>query len=132
MIPVFGSPLNPRPPRPVKIKKGPPRGANPFFFTNLGARAAPRLVVVAVAGGPGRLGFPALLLLLPQDGLAGELNLVALLADALDHDLLPLLEFVAHVADAVLGDLGDVQQASVPGKISTKAPKSTMRETVPR
>src|SRR5205085_4410201 len=46
-----------------------------------------------------------------QQRLAREFDLVALFADALDHDLLPLFEFVAHVADAMIGDLGDVQEA---------------------
>ena len=44
-----------------------------------------------------------------QQSLARELDLVALFADALDHDLLPLFEFVAHILDAVLGHLADVQ-----------------------
>ena len=77
------------------------------------------------AGSVGVLGFVA------EDGLAGKLDFVAFLADALDHDLLAFFQLVTHVADAPVGDFRDVQQAISAGKISTKAPKSTMRLTVP-
>jgi len=51
--------------------------------------------------------------------------------DRLDHDL------VAHVADLldpldpVVGQLGDVHQAVLAGRISTKAPKLMIRTTLP-
>src|SRR5205085_3702769 len=97
--------------RRVKIKKGrPPRG-EPFFLSGVRPEARRRLVVVALAGGLGPLGVARLLLLLAEYGLSGELDLVALLADALNEYLLPLLEFVAHVADAVLGYLTDVEES---------------------
>ncbi len=57
------------------------------------------------AGSIGVLGFVA------QDGFAGKLDLVAFLADALDHDLLAFFQLVAHVLDATVGDFRDVQQA---------------------
>src|SRR6185503_2351921 len=50
------------------------------------------------------LGFVA------EDGLAGKLNFVAFLADALDHDLLAFFQLVTHVADAPVGDFRDVQE----------------------
>src|SRR5262245_3238926 len=42
---------------------------------------------------------------------AAEANLVAFDADALDQNLLALFQFVAHVADAVVGDLRNVEQS---------------------
>src|SRR5438045_9584582 len=45
-----------------------------------------------------------------QDRLPGKLNLVAFLADALDHNLLAFLQFIADVANAAVGDVGNVQQ----------------------
>src|SRR5687767_9958316 len=56
------------------------------------------------------LGFVA------EDGLAGKLDLVAFLADALDHDLLAFFQFVTHVADAPVGNFRDVQQAISAGE----------------
>ncbi len=46
-----------------------------------------------------------------QNSLTGKLDLVAFLADAFDDDLLAFLQLVADVADAAVGDLGDMQQA---------------------
>ena len=46
-----------------------------------------------------------------QHGAAREFDFVAFFADTLDHYLLTFLEFVAHVADAAVGNLGNVQQA---------------------
>ena len=49
--------------------------------------------------------------LLAQHSLAGELDAVALDGEHLDEDLIALAEFVLDFLDAMLGDLGDVQQA---------------------
>src|SRR4030095_11129848 len=50
-------------------------------------------------------------LFLSKYRLAGKLDLVAFLADALDHDLLSFLELVANVFDTPVGYLGDVQKS---------------------
>jgi len=43
--------------------------------------------------------------LVAQDGLSGELNLVALLANAFHHDLLPFFQFIAHILDPAVSNL---------------------------
>ena len=69
-----------------------------------------------------------LAVLITEYGFARELDLVALTTDALHQNLLSLLQLVAHVFHAAVGDFGDVKQPVSAGN----APKSTMRETVPR
>src|SRR5581483_6387130 len=49
--------------------------------------------------------------LLAKHCLAGELDAVAFNGEDLDEDLIALAEFVLDILDAVLGDLGDVEQA---------------------
>src|ERR1700691_2401517 len=56
-------------------------------------------------------GLRQLLALLPQHGLAAELDFVAFERQDLDQNLVAFLQLVAHFAHAVLGDLADVQQA---------------------
>src|SRR2546427_6888787 len=62
-------------------------------------------VSVVTAGGFGLEVFVA------QHGLAGQFDLVAVLADAFDHDLLAFLQLVAYVSDATVRDLRNVKQA---------------------
>src|SRR5262249_14986699 len=45
-----------------------------------------------------------------QDSLTRKLNLVSIFADALDHNLLPFTQFIAHVANASIGNFGNVEQ----------------------
>jgi len=62
-------------------------------------------------------GFAALLFaLFAQQGLAGEADLVALDGEDLHENLVSELELVADVADALLGDLADVQQPICAGE----------------
>src|SRR5947209_1856132 len=70
----------------------------------LGKRLRSNLVAIAGAGG---FGLP---LLVTQDCFAREFDFVAVLADALNEDLLPFFQFVTHVFDAAIGNLGNVQQ----------------------
>src|ERR1700687_3815433 len=51
-----------------------------------------------------------LLALLAQNGFAAQLDLVAFERQDLDHYLIAFLQLVAHVLDAVLRNLADVQQ----------------------
>src|SRR6202158_701316 len=51
-----------------------------------------------------------LLALLAQDSFAAQLDFVAFERQNLDHDLIAFLQLVAHVLDAVLRNLADVQQ----------------------
>src|SRR5712692_4318531 len=46
-----------------------------------------------------------------NQGFAGEADFVALDGENLDEDLVAELEFIANVADAMLGDFADVQEA---------------------
>ena len=55
------------------------------------------------------MGTSASLDLLAQDGLSGELDLVALFADALDHDLLAFFQLVADILDPAVGYLNECQ-----------------------
>src|SRR3989442_9781552 len=56
-------------------------------------------------------GNVGLAVFIAQHGLAGQFDLVAVLADAFDHDLLAFLQLVADVADSTVGDLRNMQQA---------------------
>jgi hypothetical protein len=78
---------------------------------------ASNLVAIAGAGG---FGLP---LLVAQHSLPRELDFVAVLADALDEDLLPFFQFVTHVLDTAIGNLGNVQQTVCSGKDFNKRPK---------
>src|ERR1039457_6278116 len=60
------------------------------------------------------LSLRQLLALLLEHRPAAELDLVAFERQHLYQDLVALLEFIAHFADAVLGDLADVQQTVGP------------------
>src|SRR5207245_8816995 len=51
-----------------------------------------------------------------QHRLPGQLDLVAILADAFDHDLLAFTQLVTNVADAAVRNLGDLQQPVGPRK----------------
>src|SRR5215475_9351466 len=55
-------------------------------------------------------------LLFFEKRLTAEADLVAFDADAFDQDLLALFQLVAHVADAVIGDFRNVQQAFSAGE----------------
>jgi len=79
-----------------------------------------------------RLGEPHLLALLAEKSLARQLDAVAFNAENLDQDLITFAKLVLDVLHAMLGDLAHVEQAVVPGKISTKAPNSARRTTLPR
>src|SRR5713101_10217923 len=75
-------------------------------------------VVVAVAdvgrcGGGGPAAGGALLLFagFANEGFAREADLVALDGENFDEDLVAELQLIANVADAVLGDFADVQEA---------------------
>src|SRR6266487_4932709 len=67
-------------------------------------RSENNLITIAGAGG---FGLP---LLVAQHCLPRKLDLVAVLADALDEDLLSFFQFVTHVLDTAIGNFGDVQQ----------------------
>ena len=73
-----------------------------------------------------------LLALLPEHRAPAEFDFIAFERQNLDQDLVAFLELVADVLDPVLGDLANVQETVGAGKISTKAPKSTRRTTLPR
>src|SRR5215212_9206266 len=55
-------------------------------------------------------------LLLSKDRFPRELDLIALLADALHHDLLAFLQLITHVANAAVRDLRDVEQTIKAGQ----------------
>ena len=62
-----------------------------------------------------------------QNRLPRKFDLVAFFADALDHDLLPFFQLVAHIADAVVGDFRDVQQSIGAGKdFDERAPTAVL------
>jgi hypothetical protein len=52
----------------------------------------------------------SLLALVAQYGFPGKLDFVSLFADTFDENLLAFLQFVAHVANAAVGDFGNVKQ----------------------
>src|SRR6266704_1125487 len=56
-------------------------------------------------------GFLLLFAGFADERLAGEANLVALDGENLDEDLVAELQLIANVADAMLGDFADVQEA---------------------
>src|SRR5690349_7907337 len=69
-------------------------------------------LAVAVAEVILRLLFAALGALVLEHGLARQANLTRRVnVDDLDQQLLTFVQLVAHVADAVVGNLGNVQQA---------------------
>jgi len=61
-------------------------------------------------------GFLLLFAGFADQGFAGEANLVALDGENLDEDLVAELEFIANVANAMLGDFADVQEAVSAGE----------------
>ena len=87
------------------------------------------LAALVWVAGAGRL---RLTLFVTKHGFAREFNLVALLANTLNKDLLTLLELIADVFNATVSNFRDMQEAVRTRKISTKAPKSTILDTVPR
>jgi hypothetical protein len=94
------------------------------FYKSLFVAMASAIAVTATATGRS--------LFLSKDRFPRKLDLVSFFADALDHDLLSFLELVTNVFDAAIEISEMWQQPSRPGMISTNAPKSTIRETVPR
>src|SRR2546428_9512406 len=82
--------------------------------------------VPAVAGGLrlSAAGFAALFIpLLAEQRLAGEANLIALDRKHLHQHLIAQLEFIADVADTLLGNLADVKQPIRAGKELDKGPE---------
>lgn len=49
-------------------------------------------------------GFSALMVFILEHGFTGQLNLVAVFADAFDHYLLAFTQLIADVADASISD----------------------------
>src|SRR6266550_2675971 len=72
----------------------------------MGGRKPPTRVSQSFLAG----GSFSLLALVEQHGFPGKLNFVPFFADAFNENLLAFLQFVAHVANAAVGDFGNVKQ----------------------
>ena len=100
--PLLRHPLAARGPRSPRSRRG-PRGTVAAVTAAALATGASFSLPGSAAGGPPSDGSSALRL---ETDLAGRVDV-----DDLDQDLLAFLQLVAHVLDAVVRDLGDVQQA---------------------
>ena len=112
------SPSSRRSPPPPPSRRGPPspRGPPPPSRSPRGGRGCDGQLVAGLL----------------VDGAHAELDLAAVVdGQDLDLHLVAFLDHVGDLADALVGELGDVARPSwLPRKL-TKAPKSTIRATLP-
>jgi hypothetical protein len=83
----------------------------------------------AIGGRSATTHFRALLF---QDSFARKANTIAFNGQYFHQHLIAFFQLVTNIFNAVLGDFADMQQAFGAGMISTNAPKSASRVTLPR
>src|SRR5260370_11241199 len=92
------------------------------LFVRAGVASGAALGRARIVGYAASGGFLLLFAGFADERLAGEADLVALDGENLDEDLVAEVQLIANVADAMLVDFADVQEAvGAPGKLAVVA-----------